>query len=520
MAIKVPVNMILEAGTYILDSSTNKEYPNISLMNNNTTIATTTNHEGKITFTLEENTTITQLFIFYANNISYNYDVLKPKLKKRIKSNGLIFSGVVKNTGDMSLNPREPHYANLQVLDFKTMLSEGDILNFVIDNKTVPQAIEMVVDAVSNYGIEVGNIEILNPDEIIGAYSTVDKTAYDVLQYLAEVSQARWTTRLIDENTIAVDFYDPTLMEQANDIEYTKEYFEANNIESIEYNYGTYDYRNKQVMNSDQVYGSIDYVETILADGYNRNFMTNANIGVIKSIYIDGVAQTFGTNDDKEIGMDYNFYYTPGQNQIEQNENDTIISSNSSIVITYTPLIKGRQIIYNTDEVNRISRQTGRNGVISRYENRNDVLSSDELIKIGETYIKYKGSAEINLIVKTYNYNLFNVGQLVYFNAPLDELKQQYMVKQKTTTMYVAKNQQNIFIEYTLTSSFNSEREVNYFDNQRNKTKGNISAGEYITRNVDIENTANIIFNNLTVEEIIVDGDNILNSVLNSPFNN
>ena len=30
----------------------------------------------------------------------------------------LIFSGVVKNTGNMSLNPREPHYASLQVLDF------------------------------------------------------------------------------------------------------------------------------------------------------------------------------------------------------------------------------------------------------------------------------------------------------------------------------------------------------------------------------------------------------------------
>ena len=37
----------------------------------------------------------------------------------------LLFCGVVKNTGDMSLNPREPHYATLQVLDFKTMLSEG-----------------------------------------------------------------------------------------------------------------------------------------------------------------------------------------------------------------------------------------------------------------------------------------------------------------------------------------------------------------------------------------------------------
>lgn len=430
----------------------------------------------------------------------------------------LIFCGVVKNTGTMSLNPREPHYADLQVLDFKTMLSEGDTLGFVINNKTVPEAIQMVVDAVANYGIEVGEIQILNPNEVIGAYSTVDKTAYDVLQYLAEISQAKWTTRLVDENTIAIDFYDPTLMVQADDIEYTKQYFEENNIESITYNYGTYDYRNKQIMISDQVYGSIDYVETILADGYNRIFNTTTNVGTIKTLYVGGVAKTFGTTEDKEIGMDYNFYYTPGGNQLEQNENEPIISSNTSIVITYVPLVKGRQIVYNSDEVDRISGQTGRNGVISRYENRNDVLSVDELIKVGETYIKYKGSPEINLIVKSYNYDLFNVGQLVYFNAPIDELKKQYMVKQKTTTMYVANSQQNIFIEYTLTSSFNSEREVNYFDNQRNKSKGNISAGEYITRNVDIENTANIIFNNLTVEEI--EEGNILNSALNTVLNN
>ena len=430
----------------------------------------------------------------------------------------LLFCGVVKNTGDMSLNPREPHYANLQVLDFKTMLSEGNTLGFVISEKTVPEAIEQVVEAVSSYGVIVGNIDILNPDEVIGAYSTVDKTPYDVFQYLSEISQSKWTTRLVDENTIAVDFYDPTLMPQAEDIEYTKQYFEENNIESIEYSYGTYDYRNKQIMTSDQVYGSIDYIETILANGYERTFNTTTNIGNIKSIYVDGVAKTFGNSDDKEIGLDYNFYYTAGSNQIESNENEPIYASNSSIVITYTPLVKGRQIVYNNDEVNRIETQTNRNGVISRYENRNDVLSNDELISIGQTYIKYKGSAEINLTVSTYNYDLYNVGQLVYFNAPLDELKKTYMVKQKEMTIYTAKSQQYIFCKYTLTSSFNSEREVNYFDNQRNKSKGNISAGEYITRNVDIENTANIIFNNLVIEE--VQAGNILNSTLNFPLDN
>ena len=433
-------------------------------------------------------------------------------------NDNLIFSGVIKNTAEASLNPRDPHFINLQVLDFKTFLSEGDILDFVISDKTIEEAIEMVTNAITSYGVVLGNIDIIGGDEVIGAYSTAEKTAYDVYQYLAEISNSKWTTRLIDENTIAIDFYDPTLMPEADDLEYTSEYFEDNNIEEIEFSYGTYDYRNKQVVMSDQVYGSIDYTETILADGYSRQFNTTTNIGLIKSIYVDGVAKTFGTNEDKDLGFDYDFYYQVGSTQIDSNENEPIYSSNSSITVTYTPLVKGRQIVYNNDEVDRISTQTGRNGVISRYENRNDVLSSDELNQVAQTYIRYKGKAEINLTVKTWNLDLYNIGQVVYFNAPIDELKKQYMVKQKIIQTYNTNENQEMFCQYVLTSSFNSEREVNYFDNQRNKANGNISAGQFITRNIDIENSAVIIFNNLSYEEVEI--GNVLNSVLNSPFTN
>ena len=50
------------------------------------------------------------------------------------------------------------------------------------------------------------------------------------------------------------------------------------------------------------------------------------------------------------------------------------------------------------------------------------------------------------------------------------------------------------------------------------KAKGNIQSGEYITRNIDIENEANIIFDNYTQTEESFTGDNILNCGLNSPF--
>ena len=373
----------------------------------------------------------------------------------------------------------------------------------------------MVVNAVAQYGFEVGNINILNPDEIIGAYSTQEKSAYDVLQYLADITGSRWTTRMIDENTIAIDFYDPTLMPTGQDIEYTNEWWCNNKIVDLNFNYGTRDYRNKQVMLSDQVYGGTDYTETILGDGYNKTFTTSEKIAIVKSISVNGISKTFSTNIEKELGIDTDFYYTPGENAFSSNESQGSYTAGTQIVITYTPLIKGREVVYNSPEVERINNQLGRKGVVARYEQRNDVLSSEELEKIGQTYIKYKGSAEVILTLITQE-DIYNIGEVVYFDSPISDLAQDYMVKRKETEIIATTG--NIFYTYELTSSFNSETAINWFDNQRNKVNGNIGEGEYITRNIDIENTANIIWDNLTITEVTVTGDNVLNSTLNSPF--
>ena len=429
------------------------------------------------------------------------------------KDEELIFCGVVKNTGEISLNPREPHYCSLQILDFKTFLSEGETLDFVISNKTISEAINMVVDEIKQYGFEVGNINISEASDVIGAYSTLEKTAYDVFQYLADITQSKWFTRMIDEDRVAIDFYDIEQLPEKNDIEYNLEYFEENNIQDMTFSYSTQDYRNKQVMLSEKVYGSIDYTDNILADGYNTNFSLLSEIAVLKNVSVNGVSKTIATREDKELGIEADFYYNPGENVIEAND---VYTAGSNIEVLYTPLVKGRQIVYNNQEVNRIGNQTGRKGVISRYESRNDVLSSAELDNIGQTYIKYKGYPEILLTLTTYNNNLYNIGDIVYFNAPLEDLQKVYMVKKKTTQIIATTN--DIFYIYELSSSYNSESAINYFDNQRAKASGNINAGEYITRNIDIENSANIIFNNLVITEI--EEGNILNCTLNSPLNN
>lgn len=426
----------------------------------------------------------------------------------------LLFCGVVKNSGNISLNPREPHFQTLQILDFKTFLSEGETLGFVIADKTIEEAIDQVISSIADYGFVKGNINILGADTVIGAYSTKDKTAYDVFNYLADITQARWTTRLVDENTVAVDFYDPTLLPAGTQINYTQTWFENNLIDDMSYSYSANDYRNKQVMTSDEVYGSVLQTQTIVANGYQTQFDTEQKIGKITSITANGIELSVATSEQKDIGYTADIYYTPGNSSFDSAD---LMATGEIIVIKYIPIVEGRQIINNATEITRIENSTGRNGIISRYENRNDTTSSLELQLIGESYIKYKGTPEITLTVQTRK-NIWDIGNRVYFNISVTALKQEYMVKSKKVN-YIA-SIDTIFYTYELTSNFNMEQDINYFDNQRAKANGNLGEGEYITRNVDIENNANVIFYDSSITEVTVDGDNVLNSVLNSPFNN
>lgn len=430
--------------------------------------------------------------------------------------NNLIFAGIVKNSAEISLRPTEPKYCSLQILDYKTLLSEGQCLDIVIPEDTIQNQIESVINYISDYGFVIGNIQLTNPNEIVGAYSTLDKTPYDVFQYFAEITGAKWFTRMIDKNTLAIDFYSPELMPYVPDIEYTQEYFEENNIIDMNFSFGTLDYRNKQVILSDQVFSSIDTTDTIIATSEQNQFTLSGIVGNLKQVFVNGVAQSIGTSKDKELGIYADFYYKIGENTIESSINQP---NGAEIRVIFTSLVKGRQVVSNVDEIERITAQIGRNGTIARYETRNDVSSNKALIQIAQSYLKYKGKPEILLTIKTKNKDIFNVGQQVYFNmTQLPILAQDYMIKSKEINIIKSGDYQNVFYTYTLCSNYDSENAINFFDNQRRKRSGNIDENEFITRNIDIDNEVNIIFDNLSIQEIQITDDNKLNASLNAVF--
>lgn len=434
---------------------------------------------------------------------------------KILKDGELYFTGIVKNTADMELNPYKPHYCSIQILDPSTLLSEGTTLDYVIADKTVRDAITQVISSISDYGFVEGSINIPDSENsVIGAYSTLDKAPYDVFQYLSQISGTRWGTHMVDENTTAIDFYSPELLDNLGTIEVTKKYCTTNKIDDITYDYSTTDYRNKQIITSDQVFANISTTNTVIANGYDTSFVLEQLIGKINSIEVDGVSKTFATKDEKEIGITADFYYKVASNQLESNDT---YSAGSEITINYTAIVQGREITYNTPEIQRIQNNLGRNGTISRYENRTDVTSSSELQAVGKTYIKYNGNAELTINI-TASTDFLKLGGKYQFSSPVANINGEYLVKTKNTTVLQAGDFIQTRYEYELSNNFDTENELNYFDNQRAKANGNISQGEYIARNVDIENTANIIFSNLQITELEITGDNTLESGLEMPL--
>ena len=77
--------------------------------------------------------------VYYPLTIPTNTVITDVNLLKQLNAinNNLLFCGVAKRTGNINLNPRQFHGCDIQILDFKTFLSEGETLDFVINNKTI-----------------------------------------------------------------------------------------------------------------------------------------------------------------------------------------------------------------------------------------------------------------------------------------------------------------------------------------------------------------------------------------------
>ena len=422
------------------------------------------------------------------------------------------FRGVVKRSAPVNLSPFEPHWTKLQVLDYKTFLSEGNQLNFVLKNVTIAQAISRILEAYSEYNFIVGNLNIGDKaDEVIKNYNCNEKTPYDCLSYIADLTQSVWVTRY-SGNNVAVDFYSYDNLPTGNHILYDKDYFRENSIVSITHSLDSDDYRNVQIVKADDVQSTVLIQNSFVVNGVEEKFILEEPVAVIESITLAGTPVTFGI---REKGIEFDVYYKYNSNEITLEKQNI---AGTTLKINYYPVVNGRQKIKNTVEIERIAEQNDNIGEITRYEKRDEAFTSQELGLIAQSYIYYKGKSLIELEVKTLNNDMWNVGDICYFDnnniEALNDLAGNYIVKSKTISIVQnnADNTAQIFYEYILINNYNFENAVNFFDNQRAKRIGNINDGDFINRYIDLENNVdeeylNILFDGVIIENLIAENE-------------
>ena len=417
------------------------------------------------------------------------------------------FRGVVKRSAPVNLSPFAPHWTKLQVLDYKTFLSEGNQLNFVLKDVTIGQAISKILEAYSGYNFIVGNLNIGEKvNDIIKNYNCNEKTPYDCLNYIADLTQSIWVTRY-EDNNVAIDFYSYDKLPNGNHILYDKEYFKNNSIISINHSFDSDDYRNVQIVKADEVQSSSILENSFIVNGIAEKFLLDEAVATIRKVTLAGKNISYGIRE-KEINFD--LYYKYGSNEIvleKKNIAGTILK------IEYYPIVNGRQKIKNTVEINRIAEQNDNIGEITRYEKRDEAFTNNELGKIAQSYIFFKGLPLVELEVTSLNNDLWNIGDICYFDNnninDLESLVGNYIVKSKTIRIIQnnADNTAQIFYEYVIINNFNFENAVNFFDNQRAKRIGNIKDGDFINRYIDFEKNINVIFNGYSIIELSAENE-------------
>lgn len=247
----------------------------------------------------------------------------------------IMFAGIIKRSKAMDLNPVKPHYATLQVLDFKTFLSEGELFNFVLTDMTIQEAIEYVIGQYSQYNFSVGNLNLGNKlTETIGTYNCNQKTLYDVLEYFAQITSSVWTTRYVSDTDIAIDFYSLESLPQGKDLVYDKDFCDLNSIINISYSFNSNNYRNKQIMTSDVIIANTLTTEEYITIG--QEYTTDEKISSIVSATLDGNDLSVATTQDKQNGETADLYYKVGENTFELDED---IFPGQELIIQYYPQI-------------------------------------------------------------------------------------------------------------------------------------------------------------------------------------
>lgn len=387
------------------------------------------------------------------------------------QDNQLIYFGIVNDTGRFSLFPNKLKTFSVVITDFRKFLSSTNPINKLYRNKTPQEIVNDVVEFLNEEKISIGKLNFTN-NEPIQAYSSVNKNAYQILKNVITKLSNSFLYFTIENNKILINYKSEEDMKNispikldSNDLQFLKTF----KIKDIVFENETYDYANFLTYTSENIvstFPTTEYDLLINENIYLKSKPITIDSDIEKTFIIsqDGTKRKAIFLNEKNVtsGKIYDFLYNPENNILKSNES----IRGQKLTITY--YTKGKVTFQdkNSKEIVEISKISGTNGIVAKYDKFNDLSYSNDLLRQLKTDLEQFSSPNRKIII-TSEEPIWELTDVVEVQFNIEEVDGLYLVHSVNgKSQIIGESGKMQEYEYELKQTKNFDNIINKFDNQ------------------------------------------------------
>ncbi len=313
----------------------------------------------------------------------------------------LVFAGIIQSVRKKLSTQTIPRTISITAVDYTTIW-EWRRVSISQDNIKCGDVFTLLLAELAEDGFVAGTIQ---DGETIPEVRIKYGTAYEVAEALAEYSGFIW----IVEADKTCHFVDPTTWPAPWTLEYEDTLFQSLDVELS----------NPSYYNRAIVAGGLGKTtartESFKGDGTTQNFPLSFPVAEVPtSITVNGVTKTIGI---KTIDTDKDWYWSLGDNIIEQDSDGTKLTSSDTLAVTYS----GQYEIINSatdyEEVAARATRTGTSGLVEAMVDGSGITDEASALILAQSKLAMYAVPGIKASLKTRRAGLA-AGQMLTFNRP------------------------------------------------------------------------------------------------------
>lgn len=422
---------------------------------------------------------------FYPENLKVQNYAEEFSIGEVYAGDQLIFFGIVNSTGRLNLNPFVPKTKTIEIADFRKWLSIQKPIPLLFFNEFPENFVNVLIEKLNESKIIAGILDF-STNELIGAYSTVDKSPYQVLkEVIAKQTNSLLYFQINDKQQITINYKSNDTL--ANDIEPLK--IDLNNLDllkeykilNIEFESNADKYSNIVKVESSNIITNLVTEENFTIFDKD-SFTLNNNIGKVSNNIANTYIYKLSTPTIKQnvISIDEAFYkegqyydvlYKIGNNIIKVNKK--YLNKDYILNFGYFTKRKTSVELSNTEEIARVASFSTTKGEVYRYERLNDLTNFNDLLKATKSNLEIYKNIEKTIYITSEIplYEILDVVEVI--SGEDDKVSGLYLVHEIAAEINASSikdtiNNNFILPVFTtiLKATKNTDNIVNEFDNQ------------------------------------------------------